>query len=140
MQLTADLFREIIQPLAPGAEGGDQLEQRRGPRARADVWATILPFSDSFSLRAIEVPVRDVSRGGFGFLYDQPVPLGESFGLVLPEGDGPPVVVLCSIAFWQPLSKDLYSVGARFTEVLSRPGAEPSLRLQDIPPDLRKAS
>lgn len=141
MQLTAELFRQLIQPLTAAAEEAVvEAEQRRGPRTRADVEATILPFSDAFSLSAIDVPVRDVSCGGLGFLHDQPVPLGESFGLVLPETDGPPTIILCSVAFWQPLSEELYSVGAKFTQVLRQSGPELPLLLAELPPELRKAS
>ena len=140
MELTADLFRQMVQPLTAAPAAPADLEQRRGPRARADVEAMLLPFSDALSLRALQVPVRDVSCGGFGFLHDRPVPLGESFGLVLPEPVGPPTVILCSVAFWQPLSKDLYSVGAKFTRVLRQSGAELPLLLEDLPPELRKAS
>ena len=141
MELTADMFKEIVGSLAADGSGsGVSDEQRRGPRKPAPVQATLLPFSDAFAFRAIGAPVRDVSRGGFGFLHDRPVPLGESFALVLPETSMPPLVILCTVAYWQPLAPDLYAIGARFTQVLRQSGAQLDLDLDLIPPRARKAS
>ena len=129
----------MVEPLEGAPAEGVETEQRRGGRARADVEATILPFSDAFALRAMQVSLRDVSRGGFGFLHERPVPLGESFGLVLAEREGPPAIVLCNVVFWQPISKDLYTVGAKFTRMLNQPRTELPLVLED-PLQVRRAS
>lgn len=141
MELTADLLRDILDSLtAPPAEIAAAPEQRRGPRARADVEATLLPFSDSLCHQATKVALRDLSSGGFGFLFDRPVPLGEAFGLVLPEKDGTPSVVQCAVTYWQPLAPDLYAIGASFTNVLRQGGPELKLSFEQASQEARKVS
>jgi len=117
-ELTAELFREIVDAAAAPPGDGLRRDQRATPRTRLEVFATLLPFSDRLASHGLSVPVRDLSRGGFRFLHERPVPLGEHFGLLLPAAAGRPIVVLCTIAYWQPLSKGLYAVGARFSRIL----------------------
>ena len=129
-----------------GAPSGDPSppEQRRTPRTRIDVLATLLPFSDRFASHGFTVPVRDLSRGGFRFLHERPVPLGEHFGLLLPAASGRPIVVLCTIAYWQPLDRGLYAVGARFCRILRATETGLQLMLEPVissePDQSRKAS
>ena len=139
MELTADMFKGIVGTHRGGASCGPD-DHRRASRTPTRVCATLLPFSDAFSLHAIRVPVRDVSRGGFRFLYDRPVALGESFALVLPETSAPPTVILCTVANWEPLTANLYAIGARFAQVLRHPPAPIELDLEPAPPHVRKAS
>lgn len=130
-ELTADVFRRIIEsPQAPAAERAGR-ELRRTPRTRLAMRAALLPFSDRFALETIVAPIRNLSRGGFGFLHDRQVPLGEQFALVLPETSGRPIVVLCTVAYWQPLAEKLYSIGARFCRVLREGEAGLPLILED---------
>jgi len=141
MELTADMFEGMVGSLAAdAARCGDGEGHRRGPRLPMRASVTLLPFSDGFSLQALRVPVRDVSRGGFAFLYNRPVPLGESFALVLSESSESPMVVLCTVAHWEPLAPDLYAIGARFTQVLRQPRTPIHLDLESLPPEVRKAS
>ncbi|HSU68054.1 MAG TPA: PilZ domain-containing protein, partial [Tepidisphaeraceae bacterium] len=69
-------------------------------------------------LETIVAPIRDISQGGFKFLHDHPVPLGEQFALVLPEEGGHTIAILCTVAYWQPLAEGLFAIGARFCQVL----------------------
>jgi hypothetical protein len=117
--LTAEGFRSIIEAPVAEAYDGSQREQRRTPRTPMTVQAALMPFSDRFALETIVAPIRNVSRGGFGFLHERQIPLGEQFAMVLPEASGrPPLVILCTVAYWQPLAEDLFSIGARFCRVL----------------------
>ncbi len=128
MQLTADDFRSAISvPDAPSAPG----EKRRAPRTPLDLWATLMPFSDRFATENMEVPLRDLSRGGFGFLHDRRLPLGEQFALLLPDGGGHPIVILCTVAYWQPLEDGFFAIGARFCRVLRQNTADLPLILED---------
>lgn len=95
------------------------------------VQAALMPFSDRFALETIVAPVRNVSRGGFGFLHERQIPLGEQFALVLPEASGRPLVILCTVAYWQPLADDLFSIGARFCRVLRAGTVNLPLILED---------
>ena len=120
MELTAELFREIVETPKTESETGQRVgrEHRKTPRTRTTRQAALMPFSDRFALETIVAPVRDISRGGFGFLHDHQLPLGEQFALVLPETSGRPIVILCTVAHYQPLAEDLYAIGARFCRVL----------------------
>ena len=128
MQLTAEDFRSAVS--ANGSPASPE-DKRRAPRIPSELWATLMPFSDRFSTENIEVPLRDLSRGGFGFLHDRRLPLGEQFALLLPESDGHPVVILCTIAYWQPLEDGFFAIGARFCRVLRRQNSGLPLILED---------
>jgi hypothetical protein len=129
MQLTAEEFRSTVCAPEPASAPGDK---RRAPRTSLDVWATLMPFSDRFAGENIDVPVRDLSRGGFGFLHDRKLPLGEQFAMLLPADDGHPVVVLCTVAYWQPLAEGFFAIGARFCRVLRQGNAGLPLIVEDV--------
>ena len=128
MQLTAEDFRSTVSAPEPVAAPDDK---RRAPRTSLDVCATLMPFSQRFATENIDVPVRDLSRGGFGFLHDRRLPLGEQFALLLPESEGHPIVILCTVAYWQPLQEGFFAIGARFCRVLRQRNAGLPLILED---------
>lgn len=129
--LTAGGLRRIVETSGIAPAGSGKREQRKAPRTRTSVRAALMPFSDRFALQTIIAPVRDISRGGFGFLHERPVPLGEQFALVLPEASGNPLVILCTVAYWQPLAADLFAIGARFCRVLRAGETELPLVFED---------
>jgi len=131
MELTAEAFRQIVETFRPGLSSNPPQEQRRGPRARVDAQAMLLPFSDRFAPDTLNVAIRDVSAGGFGFLHHRPLPLGTQFGLLLPESSGRPLVILCTITYWQPVAQDLFAVGASFVRVLRQGNAGLPLILEE---------
>ncbi len=88
--------------------------------------ATLIPLDDSTRPASVCVQIRDVSASGIGFLHWQKLSLDEQFALVLPQKDNSPAIVLCAVAFWQPLELDLYAIGARFLRIL-RDGAKSPL-------------
>lgn len=120
MELTAEMFRKIVE--TPRADNGVGQrvgrELRKTHRTRTTQHAALMPFSDRFALDTIIAPIRDISRGGFGFLHDHQIPLGEQFALVLPEASGRPIVILCTVTYYQPLAEELFAIGARFCRVL----------------------
>ena len=128
MQLTAEDFRSTVSAPDVQPSPGDK---RRVPRMPSDLWATLMPFSDRFATENIEVPLRDLSRGGFGFLHDRRLPLGEQFALLLPDAGGHPIVILCTVAYWQPLDDGFFAIGARFCRVLRQQNAGLPLILED---------
>ena len=133
MQLTAERFREIVEVRGEAAGAArDRRDKRRAPRSTLEVSATLMPFSERFASENIEAPVRDLSRGGFGFFHDRRLPLGEQFALLLPDaGGGHPVVILCTVAYWQPLAEGFFAVGAKFCRVLRQGQAGLPLVLAD---------
>lgn len=129
MELTAEQLRQVID--VPDVEAQPVGDQRQTPRTRSDLQATLLPLSDRIATGPINVSLRDISRGGFGFFYHRPLPLGEHFALVLPQSGDRPLVILCTVAFWQPMAPYNYAIGARFSRVLRQAGSDLPLIFED---------
>lgn len=147
MELSAEYFTEIVGSLT--IEPGPELrpDQRRQPRAGILAEASIIPLVESSGPSAMTIQVRDLSAAGIGFLNRRKLGLDEQFALVLPRGNDTPAIVLCAVAFWQPLAADLYAIGARFTRILRDGGITPlpvEIQYPDYQPlpaePLRKAS
>ncbi|HET6251312.1 MAG TPA: hypothetical protein VFE47_26750 [Tepidisphaeraceae bacterium] len=125
MDLSAEQFIQIVTapPAQPTAD--ETPDQRRTPRTGLRTRAAIIPLGENAHPAAITIEVRDLSASGIGFLHEQKMALDEQFALVLPRTNDTPSVVLCSVAFWQPLARDLFAVGARFRRVLRDGGGTP---------------
>lgn len=146
MQLDGALFEQIaakLQVAAPPAETDcPDAQRRREPRVGADARVTIIPLTDRLASAPFDVALRDLSPGGIGFVHRDRVNLDEQFVVLLPHGRES-AAVLCQVAYYQPVAKDSYSIGARFVRVLRRPAAEeaPALPLpQPAAPARRAAS
>src|SRR5688500_19291406 len=88
MQLSAALFEQITQSLsgqpAPTAEkpsaepaGADGSQRRREPRLGVRAQVTLIPLTDRQAGGPVDVPVRDLSAGGIGFLHTGPITRSE---------------------------------------------------------------
>ena len=132
MELTAELFRRVVESPEPVADIRAEREQRRAPRTKLKLHATLMPFSERFASDNLIAPLRDLSSGGFSFLSDRSLPLGEQFAMLLPEdASGRPIVVLCTVAYWQPLDEQLFAIGARFCRVLREGESGLPITLED---------
>lgn len=122
MKLTAEQFIAIAISLQENA-GSSTTGARRQPRREIEAEATIVPLAE----RPISssVMVRDVSASGIGFLSQEKMTLDEQFVLMLPRTNGEPSIVLCSVAFWQPLPSGLFGIGARFVRLVRDRAADP---------------
>jgi hypothetical protein len=125
MELTAEQFIEIVNGLEQRVETVTEGEQRRRPRLGLRASGTLIPLSDSANPSAIAIEIRDVSSAGIGFLHNKKMSLDEQFALVLPRTGDTPSVVLCAVAFWQPLARNLFAIGGRFIRVLRDGGSVP---------------
>ena len=150
MQLPCAWFEQIVKTLdapahpaaaegsssAPGTEScsasdvalaGDVAggQRRRVPRVGVQAPVTLIPLTNDGGLGAapVAVLVRDLSAGGIGFLHSARVGLDAQFVALLPHGEDS-VAVLCEVAYYQPLGKRLFSIGARFVRVLRQPAGE----------------
>jgi len=117
MELTAEHFSRSLLTLESQAAYFPN-EQRFAPRSAMDVQATIIPLTATSGLGTSEVAVRDLSRAGVGFLIDRPMRLDDQFALVLPQLGDAPAVILCEVAFWQPVDASSYAIGGRFIRIL----------------------
>ena len=116
MHLTANQLTHMLT--APQPNATNLAHETRGEhRVDTDVQATILPLALCDSVPAT-VTVRDLSRTGIGILSPQPMTLDQQFVLLLPQSEDSPALVLCAVTFWQPISRDVYAIGARFTRIL----------------------
>jgi hypothetical protein len=131
MLLSSELFAQLVATSQSQPESSAQTDRRRSPRSPTDMEATLMPFSERLASENFEVSVRDLSRGGFGFLLDRPLPLGEQFALLLPESSGRPLPILCVVAYWQPVADQVFSIGARFCRVLRERNDDLPLLLED---------
>jgi len=117
MELTAEHFSRSLLTLESQAAAFPG-EQRLSPRSAMDVRATVIPLTAISGLGTTQVSVRDLSRAGVGFLIDRPMRLDEQFALVLPQLGDTPAVILCEVAFWQPVAASSYAIGGRFIRIL----------------------
>jgi hypothetical protein len=113
MQLSAELYSQIVKDLVSDGLGEFGRQQRREPRVGMRARAYILPTVSAAV--PVAVRVRDVSVGGMGLLLPQELGPDRLFLLLLPKGGGrPPVRLACAVAHCQAIAEDLYAVGARF--------------------------
>ena len=101
MQLSAELYSQIIKDLTSDGLGEFGRQQRREPRVGVRAKAHILPSLSATT--PIPVRVRDLSVGGVGLLMPRELATDRLF-LLLP----------CTVAHCQAIGDDLYAVGARF--------------------------
>jgi hypothetical protein len=116
MDLTASHFNELLIALERDSAGAAP-EPRQEPRIDAGMQATVVPLALCDSIPAT-VTVRDLSRAGIGILSPQPLALDQQFVLLLPQADDSPALVLCAVAFWQPVARGAFAIGARFVRIL----------------------
>src|SRR5688500_4654267 len=110
MQLSAALFEQITQSLsgqpAPTTEpsGADGSQRRREPRLGVRAQVTLIPLTDRLAGGPVDVPVRDLSAGGIGFLHTGPITLDDQFMVLLPAGHES-AAVLCEVAYYQQIGR-----------------------------------
>ena len=133
MNLSNELFDQIVTSLAAGEATNlpgvtlPTREQRRGPRVtpNARTRVRLIPLTDTIAPGPIDVPLRDVSPGGVGFLFNGRIGLDEQFVMLLPSEHGQ-VAILCGVAYWQPVAAGAFAIGAKFTRVLRQGSGVPS--------------
>src|SRR5688500_4409045 len=86
MQLSAELYSQIIKDLVSDGLGEFGRQQRREPRVGVRAKAYILPSLSSTT--PIPVRVRDVSVGGMGLLLPREIGADRLFLLLLPKVGG----------------------------------------------------
>lgn len=134
MQLSAELYSQIIRDLTSDGVGEFGRQQRREPRVGVRARAYILP-----SLAAttpVAVRVRDLSVGGIGLLLPRDLGPDRLFLVLLPKaGVNAPVRLACTLAHCQAIAEGLFAVGARFArwDEIAAFGPEVSCRSKEWP-------
>jgi hypothetical protein len=113
MQLSAELYSQIIRDLTSDGAGEFGRQQRREPRVGVRARAYILPSLSATT--PVAVRVRDVSVGGMGLLMPRDIGPDRLFLVLLPKaGVNAPVRLACTLAHCQAIAEGLFAVGARF--------------------------
>ena len=141
MQLSAELYSQIIRDLVSDGLGEYGRQQRRDPRVGVRARAHILPSLSATT--PLPVRVRDLSVGGMGLLLPSELGPDKIFLILLPRGGGnAPVRLASTVAHCQAIAEDLYAVGARFAswEELAAFGPEVTCRSHEWPVKLAPMS
>ena len=113
MQLSAELYSQIIKDLTSDGVGEFGRQQRREPRVGVRARAHILPSLSATT--PVAVRVRDLSVGGMGLLLPRDLGPDRLFLVLLPKaGVNAPVRLACTLAHCQVIAEGLFAVGARF--------------------------
>jgi hypothetical protein len=134
MQLSAELYSQIIKDLVSDGLGEFGRQQRREPRVGVRAKAYILPSLSAVT--PIPVRVRDVSVGGMGLLLPREIGPDRLFLLLLPKSGGhPPLRLACTVAHCSAIAEDLFAVGARFArwDEIASLGPEVTCRSREWP-------
>jgi hypothetical protein len=134
MQLSAELYSQIIKDLVSDGLGEFGRQQRREPRVGVRAKAYILPSLSAAT--PIPVRVRDVSVGGMGLLLPREIGPDRLFLLLLPKSGGhPPLRLACTVAHCSAIAEDLFAVGARFArwDEIASLGPEVTCRSREWP-------
>jgi hypothetical protein len=134
MQLSAELYSQIIKDLVSDGLGEFGRQQRREPRVGVRAKAYILPSLSAAT--PIPVRVRDVSVGGMGLLLPRDLGPDRLFLLLLPKAGGhPPLRLACTVAHCSAIAEDLFAVGARFArwDEIASLGPEVTCRSREWP-------
>jgi hypothetical protein len=134
MQLSAELYSQIIRDLTSDGLGEFGRQQRREPRVGVRAKAFILPSLSATT--PIPVRVRDVSVSGMGLLLPRDLGADRLFLLLLPRvGGHPPLRLACTVAHCQAIAEDLYAIGARFArwDEIASLGPEVTCRSREWP-------
>jgi hypothetical protein len=129
VQLSRQFFAEITgvqpEPSTGGAPGG---ERRLHPRIPFDRRARIFPLMEGSCENGAPILIRDISVGGIGFLYAEPISVGDEFVLRLftaapPGTPEEPVDIQCAARHCEMggTCGSQFAVGATFELVLNHP-------------------
>ena len=127
MQLSSQLFTEIVGVSDDAGLLAPQDERRASPRANLGCRARIYPLLEASANNGQPVLVRDISVHGIGMLAGETMTSGDEFVIHLPTINSSfgsePVQIQCSVRRCQPggTGKTQFFVGATFELVLNRP-------------------
>ena len=119
MELTAEQFEQITG-LTHEAPIYDGVEKRRHPRVTFGSRARIYPLIPAICPNGRSVLVRDISLGGVGLLFSDPLAVGDEFYIQLPTLHGETLVIHCMTQHCETGGSHgkQFVIGAAFEQVL----------------------
>jgi len=120
VELTEELFKEItgVRLDAPVYEGAP--DRRKHPRVCFGSRGKIFPLMEGAGGSGCTVLVRDISRGGVGFLFGEELAVGDEFILHLTKHAGGKIAIQCIVTRCELGGTGLvqFDIGATFELVL----------------------
>jgi hypothetical protein len=118
MELPEDIFQELTAGgrLAPAVKGS---QQRSAPRVAASMQVLLLRLNGNRNTKPMQATVCDMSIGGLGIEFSEPIHVNDGFAVRLQRKDGSPMWVYCVAVRWSPVGAKVYSIGAKFTGLFS---------------------
>lgn len=114
MQLTADLYREILRSLRSDTRSNRNLEKRSAPRVGLRSKLTIVSGTGGGPVVAC---VRDLSANGIGLIHNEALPVGSQFTAMFAGRANDTLTVVYTVANCKEISKSLYSIGASVSRI-----------------------
>jgi hypothetical protein len=118
MQLSAELYRQIVKSLRSDPRSSRNLEKRIAPRVGLRSKLTIARRMPGGAppVQAV-VWVRDLSTSGIGIVVVEPLPMRSEFVALLPGALGESMSIIYTVVHCKELAKSLYSIGATLTRI-----------------------
>ena len=118
LQLSAELFEEILHNLRGDCEAGDQ---RGSPRVGVRNRVIVQPLYDPDDKMPLPARVRDLSPHGIGLLVDRPLKRDSRFAIRLPVAGGPEVMAVYKVVHCAQVGGRMYGIGAELEKVQNGP-------------------
>ncbi|HSZ60111.1 MAG TPA: PilZ domain-containing protein [Tepidisphaeraceae bacterium] len=118
MSLTAQYYGEIVSHLRRGGADAGR-EKRRASRVNVSGKIDVAVLAKGAAAKRFSVCMRDLSINGMGLLSSVAIEKGQPFVAILPRGKAEPVNVMCEATYCGLLADGIYSIGCRFTRVMS---------------------
>jgi hypothetical protein len=122
MQLTGELFSQIIKQLKSGNAGSGK---RGNVRAGVRKHVTIKPLTprNAPPLPSVQVLVRDLSAEGIGLIHRETLPTNSLFAIRLPIYGTRMITAIYIVKHCDELEKGLYRIGAALLKIDDPEGA-----------------
>lgn len=114
MELSAELLEATLKALR-----GDQVEQRKHPRAPARFRVRMFPYRHPTLTDAIDVWTRDISLGGLCFVSYIRFKAGAKFVIRLPRVGGGVQCLLCTVRNCSETVRGVFAIGVSFEELVA---------------------
>ena len=118
MQLSAELYRQIVKSLRSDPRSSRNLEKRIAPRVGLRSKLTIArKIPGSSAAPQLAVWVRDLSTSGIGIVSAEPLPMKSEFVALLPGALGESMSIVYTVVHCKEQAKNLFAIGATFTRI-----------------------
>lgn len=117
MQLSAELYRQIVRSLRSDPRSSRNMEKRVAPRVGLRSKLGIIRRGPGGIELQSSVWVRDLSTSGIGIVTAEPFPKRSEFIAQLPGVMGESMAIVYTVCHCKELAKSLYSIGATLTRI-----------------------